>query len=281
MFEYSPEHYLKPNEGDFGGYAKAISDLGLTEADVRGMSERTEDVLPDLINGIQIKDSLIEGLGTFATTEIAAQERIGPARLKNARTIISRYTNHSDDPNAVPVVTDEGVDLMALKPISEGEEITVDYRHAACAHTIANNQFLPTRKGEIAETLLAAMRKGYETGELIELEDQLEHYHPKGLYGRRQTLNAGSTVVGKVHRRESLTMVLKGTLVIVDEVGNRKTHTAPDVWITPVGTQRVIHAITDAEWIGVWPTDLKEIDEIEQELTCMSMDEFNCLSLEN
>lgn len=137
------------------------------------------------------------------------------------------------------------------------------------------------KKGEIAETLLSAMRKGYEKGELIELEDQLEHYHPEGLYGRRQTLKAGTVEVGKVHRRESLTMVLKGTLVVVDEGGNRKTHTAPDVWITPIGRQRVIYAVTDAEWIGVWRTDLKVLDEIEQELACMSMDEFNRLSLEN
>lgn len=137
------------------------------------------------------------------------------------------------------------------------------------------------KKGEIAETFLTAMRKGYETGELIELEDQLEHYHPEGLYGRKQALNAGSFEVGKVHKKESLTMVLKGTLVVVDEEGNRITHTAPDIWITPVGTQRVIYAVTDAEWIGVWPTNLKTIDEIEQELTCTSMDEFNRMSLEN
>lgn len=135
------------------------------------------------------------------------------------------------------------------------------------------------RKGEIAEILLASIRNGYETGELIELEDRLDHYHPEGLYGRRQYLAKETVVVGKVHRRESITILMKGTLAIVDENGNRELHHAPDVWITPVGRQRVICAVTDAEWIGVWPTELKELQDIEKDLTCMSMAEFE--SLEN
>lgn len=137
------------------------------------------------------------------------------------------------------------------------------------------------RKGEIAETMLDAMRKGYETGEMIELVDRLDHYHPTGLYGRRQYLAKGTYVVGKVHKRESITIVMKGTLAIVDEDGNRELHSAPDVWITPVGRQRVICAVTDAEWIGVWPTEMKELHDIEQDLTCMSMAEFESLALEN
>lgn len=130
------------------------------------------------------------------------------------------------------------------------------------------------RKGEIAETLLASMREGYETGELVELEDQLEHFHPKGLYGRKQTLAAGTVEVGKVHRRESLTLLLTGELVVVTEDGTRIRHVAPDIWITPVGTQRVICAVKDSEWIGVWPTERTDLKEIEDELTCMSMAEF-------
>lgn len=137
------------------------------------------------------------------------------------------------------------------------------------------------RKGEIAETMLDAMRKGYESKEMIELEDKLDHYHPEGLYGRRQYLAEGTFVVGKVHKRESITIVMKGTLAIVDEDGNRELHSAPDVWITPVGRQRVIYAVTDAEWIGVWPTGMKELADIEQDLTCMSMAEFDSLALEN
>lgn len=137
------------------------------------------------------------------------------------------------------------------------------------------------RKGEIAESMLVRMRQAYETGDMIELEDRLDHYHPSGLYGRRQYLTEGTYVVGKVHKRESITIVMKGTLAIVDEHGGRELHSAPDVWITPVGRQRVIYAVTDAEWIGVWPTELKELQDIEQELTCMSMTEFESLALEN
>jgi hypothetical protein len=135
----------------------------------------------------------------------------------------------------------------------------------------------PIRKGEIAEILLASMREGYETGDLIELEDQLEHFHPKGLYGRKQFLAADSTEVGKVHRRESITILLSGELIVVTEDGERVCHVAPDIWITPVGTQRVIYAVTDSEWIGIWPTEKTGLAEIEDELTCMSMAEYLAL----
>lgn len=155
------------------------------------------------------------------------------------------------------------------------------YEFSADSYLKPQQNFVPSRKGEIAESMLGRMRDGYATGAMIELEDKLDHYHPAGLYGRRQYLKKDTYVVGKVHKRESITIVMKGTLAIVDEHGNRELHSAPDVWITPVGRQRVIYAVTDAEWIGVWPTEKTELQEIEDELACMSMEEFERLALEN
>jgi hypothetical protein len=259
-------------------YQEALNDIGISESSVRAMSEKTDDLLLDEQEGIQIKDSPIQGKGAFATKDYPIKARIGQARLLNQRTLLNRYTNHSASPNAVPIMTDVGVDLFAIKPIQEGDEITVDYRHAWCAHSEANRRFRPIRKGEIAETLHHLLQEGANSGDLQTIPDQIENFHPDGLYGRKQTLPATAVVVGRVHKRESLTILLYGELIIVNEDGERQHHISPDIWITKPGTQRVIYAMKDSAWIGVWPTNKTDMQEIEDELTCMSMNEY--LSLE-
>lgn len=259
-------------------YQEALSDIGISEASVRAMSEKTDDLILDEIDGIQVKDSPIQGKGVFATRDYPIEARIGQATMQNRRTLLNRYTNHSVSPNAVPIVTDSGIELFAIKPIREGDEVTVNYRHAWCAHTEANRRFRYRRKGEIAETLHQLLQEGAANGVFQTEPDQIENFHPEGLYGRKQTLPATAVVVGRVHKRESLTILLYGELLIVKEDGERQHHIGPDIWITKPGTQRVIYALTDSAWIGIWPTEKTDMQEIENELTCMSMNEY--LSLE-
>jgi len=36
--------------------------------------------------------------------------------------------NHSNDPNALMVESETGIDLVSVRPIPSGSEVTVDYR---------------------------------------------------------------------------------------------------------------------------------------------------------
>ena len=91
--------------------------------------------LPD---GITIKESAVQGLGTFATKDFKANIVLGIAHIKNKnfphgfiRTALGAFYNHSETPNCkslqgfwhqLPVVY-----LMSIKDIKAGEELTAKY----------------------------------------------------------------------------------------------------------------------------------------------------------
>lgn len=79
---------------------------------------------------VQLGESKIHGTGLFASCGFSIGEIICPASDGENRTIAGIYTNHSGNPNAYFERLGSGLLLVAKKPISEGEEITIDYRQA-------------------------------------------------------------------------------------------------------------------------------------------------------
>jgi hypothetical protein len=71
---------------------------------------------------IILKESTIDGTGTFADRDIKKGERFS-VFTENNRTILARYSNHSFTPNTWLV----GSDAIALENIKEGDEITMNY----------------------------------------------------------------------------------------------------------------------------------------------------------
>jgi len=117
-------------------YKNVLLESGFTEDVVRMQSEDESDQI-DMPYGsykYMVSTSKIEGKGVFATAAINTDEQIAPARIKNMRTPIGRYTNHSATPNAKMMQIGDSIMLVAIKPISgckgglTGEEITTDYR---------------------------------------------------------------------------------------------------------------------------------------------------------
>jgi len=134
---YSTAQLKLPYVGDLG-YAKMLEDLGVTEELVRQQSENTEDLIPFPLGtiGVQVAPSPVEGKGLFAVNKFKSGDLIVPAKIGDKRTPAGRYTNHSDDPNAIMVAIGNDVYLQAVKDIRGqcggqlGEEILVDYRQS-------------------------------------------------------------------------------------------------------------------------------------------------------
>ena len=95
--------------------------------------------LPD---SLTIQQSGINGLGLFAKEGIAQGTNLGMTHIKlngnMVRTPLGGFINHSDDANVVKVellMTNEGKikfnykkwNLMTLRDIKKGEELTVKY----------------------------------------------------------------------------------------------------------------------------------------------------------
>jgi len=129
---------LLENKPESGEYERLLDELGVTEAQVREETEREDNIarLPYGDYKFKIGDSSIQGKGIHATFDIEPGEIIGPARIDDFRTILGRYTNHSDNPNTEPIKQGNKVIFKALSDIKgckgghDGEEITIDYREA-------------------------------------------------------------------------------------------------------------------------------------------------------
>jgi hypothetical protein len=88
--------------------------------------------LPD---SVTIKESLIQGLGIFATERIPDNTLIGRIHVPNEkeensyfRTPLGGFGNHSDDPNCFKLLMENGVWFIgALRDIEPGEELTWTY----------------------------------------------------------------------------------------------------------------------------------------------------------
>lgn len=123
--------------------------------------------------------------------------------------------------------------------------------------------------------LRSVMQTAIDEGQVEQIDPPLEHHFAKGLYGRRIFVPAGTTVVTKVHMTQHITIALKGTCILVDELGGHRKIEAPGMWVTEAGTQRAIHCIDDTEWVTVHATDIQDdVPEVEAEIFSDTYEEY-------
>ena len=118
-------------------YYAVLEELGITEEQIQAQVQIDDIVDFDVPNSLRLSESPIHGTGIFTTAPIMIGEFIAKGRIGNNRTILGRYTNHSNKPNCAMVMLDNGdLGLVALENISGcmgggvGTELTIDYRQA-------------------------------------------------------------------------------------------------------------------------------------------------------
>ena len=114
------------------GYKEMLADIGMSQEffdnvirviDELGVVEPKSDIY---YKG----ESKIQGVGILAAKNIKAGDTIGLGSVDIInRTVLSRYTNHSNNKNAMFHYLANGDQIMvAIKNIDKDEEILVDYR---------------------------------------------------------------------------------------------------------------------------------------------------------
>ena len=113
-------------------YELLLQELGMTQQQVDKIVHNTADQVGTPQNAlIELKDSKIHGKGVFATEDAYAGTTLCPARVCGFRTTAGRYTNHHPHPNGLMVRDRSGdIQLVALRDISKGSEVTINYRAA-------------------------------------------------------------------------------------------------------------------------------------------------------
>ena len=91
-----------------------------------------KDVLDRLRSRVfcRLRPSKIHGIGVFALRKILKEEIIGLGSVDGThKTILGRYTNHSDDNNAMfYYLKAHDVVMVAGRDIDKDEEILINYR---------------------------------------------------------------------------------------------------------------------------------------------------------
>jgi len=116
---------------------------------------------------------------------------------------------------------------------------------------------LPSR--ELIEQMQSVMAK------MPQAELPTNHYFADGMYCREMIWPAGVTVVGKVHKKDHLFVLLKGEATFSTDDGMKRVK-APCVIVGRSNGKRVGYAHEDSICLNIHRTDSRDLDEIELEL---------------
>lgn len=122
---------------------------------------------------------------------------------------------------------------------------------------------------------------------ILDIEDQIskqpqidlpvKHHFSKDLYGRELFVPAGSLIVGKIHKHQSLNILASGDISLLTEEGVKRVQ-APYVVVSKPGIKRVGFAHTDCVWITAHATKETDLDKIEEEVIAKDYDDVALLT---
>jgi hypothetical protein len=118
------------------------------------------------------------------------------------------------------------------------------------------------KKIELAEYYLRHHFEGaHSTQEELDDVYPLQHFIANGTYSRQIFLPSGHIVIGKVHNYEHTSILSKGSVTILTPEG-KEHREAPEIWVSPKGTKRLIYVHTDTIWTTIHRTLLKDPAQI-------------------
>jgi len=104
-----------------------------------------------------------------------------------------------------------------------------------------------------------------ELSKLPQYQPETKHYFHGGMYCREVFRHAGVLVVGAVHKKEHMYLIVSGTVSITTDDGVQ-TVTAPHLFLSKPGTKRAVFAETDALCMTFHVMEEKSVEEAEAEL---------------
>lgn len=99
------------------------------------------------------------------------------------------------------------------------------------------------------------------------------HHFSKGVYARELHLPADATLIGEIHKFKNLNILSKGSMLVSTEDGVVKVE-APFTVVSPAGTKRAAHTLTECVWTTIHGTNEKDIDLIKNHFIAKSEEEW-------
>lgn len=109
--------------------------------------------------------------------------------------------------------------------------------------------------------LQAALEEVPETTDMREFTD---HFFAPGIYLRTLFIPAGFVLVGASHKHEALNILMKGTISVVNEHGEKIVAKAPFIFKSKAG-KKAGFAVTNCWYASIHPNadDIKDIELLE------------------
>jgi len=110
-------------------YGMFLHQIGMTQDEIDKIVYIESDLI-DMPKGfcVELRDSPIHGKGLFATRDFEIGELVCPGRLNGKRTPGGRFINHASNCNVKPEKKHDDIFAVAVRKISAGDELLVDYR---------------------------------------------------------------------------------------------------------------------------------------------------------
>tara|TARA_R110001592_G_C12702148_1_gene706853 strand:- start:66 stop:512 length:447 start_codon:yes stop_codon:yes gene_type:complete len=104
----------------------------------------------------------------------------------------------------------------------------------------------------------------------------LKHSFSDGVYIREMFMKKDSIVIGKLHKYSHTWFLMQGEIMVATDQGT-KVYIAPCYVNARAGSKRVINAVKDSIFINIHPNplELRNIEELEDMLTCPSYNDFD------
>ena len=107
-----------------------------------------------------------------------------------------------------------------------------------------------------------------------QFQPEYEHHYAPGLYAREMRIRAGAVITSKVHKFAGLSILSKGRMLLYKGDGTTQEVSAGFHIVAPAGTKRAALVLEDAVWTCMHPTDLKDLEAIEEHFIAQDMGEF-------
>jgi len=109
--------------------------------------------------------------------------------------------------------------------------------------------------------------------ELEPVDMPVTHHFSRGVYARELLIPAGTVATGKIHKFESLNVLLEGELLVLTDTGPKRVFPG-HVEVSPPGTKRAVFAVTDCRWLTVHGTHSTDVEQIETEFIAQTEQEY-------
>lgn len=117
-------------------------------------------------------------------------------------------------------------------------------------------------------------------GNLPEVDCPLQHVFAPGAYARTIFIPAGTVIVGKIHKHAHLNILSQGVALVVTETEGDRQLTGPLTMVSPPGTKRAVHALTDVVWTTIHLTNETDLEKIEEHVIARTFEEYEQFALQ-